>query len=79
MEEALTQEVEWRIYASVKLTIIASENGMSPDRRQAIIWTNAAILSIDPKEHISVNTMLHRNVYVFNTLQFAWRKTRSLD
>ena len=29
-----------------KLTIIASENGLSPGRRQAIIWNNAGILSI---------------------------------
>ena len=30
------------------LTIIASYNGLSPDRRQAIIWTNAEILLIGP-------------------------------
>ena len=29
-----------------KLTIIASDNGLSPGRRQAIIWKNAEILSI---------------------------------
>ena len=29
-----------------KLTIIASDNGLSPGRRQAIIWNNAGILSI---------------------------------
>ena len=29
-----------------KLTIIGSDNGLSPGRRQAIIWTNAGILSI---------------------------------
>ena len=29
-----------------KLTIIGSDNGLSPGRRQAIIWTNAEILSI---------------------------------
>ena len=31
-----------------KLTIIGSDNGLSPGRRQAIIWTNAGILSIEP-------------------------------
>ena len=31
-----------------KLTIIGSDNGLSPDRRQAIIWTNAEILLIGP-------------------------------
>ena len=29
-----------------KLTIIGSDNGLSPERRQAIIWTNAGILLI---------------------------------
>ena len=31
-----------------KLTIICSDNGLSPERRQAIIWTNAGILLIGP-------------------------------
>ena len=31
-----------------KLTIIVSDNGLSPDLCQAIIWTNAGILSIGP-------------------------------
>ena len=30
----------------IKLTIIGSDNGLSPGRRQAIIWTNAGILLI---------------------------------
>ena len=33
-----------------KLTIIGSENGLSPGRRQAIIWTNA---ELEPKEQYS--------------------------
>ena len=31
-----------------KLTIIGVDNGLSPGRRQAIIWTNAGILLIGP-------------------------------
>ena len=31
-----------------KLTIIGSDNGLSPERRQAIIWTNARILLMGP-------------------------------
>ena len=31
-----------------KLTIIGSDNGLSPERRQTIIWTNAGILLIGP-------------------------------
>ena len=30
------------------LTIIGSDNGLSPGRRQAIIWTNVGLLSIGP-------------------------------
>ena len=35
-----------------KLTIIASDNGLSPGRRQAIIWTNAGTLLIG---HLGTN------------------------
>ena len=31
-----------------KLIIIGSDNGLSPNRRQAIIWTNDGLLSIGP-------------------------------
>ena len=31
-----------------KLTIVGSNNGLSPGRRQAIIWTNVGMLSIGP-------------------------------
>ena len=31
-----------------KLTIVGLDNGLSPDRRQAIIWTNDGILLIGP-------------------------------
>ena len=41
-------EAEWRIYASGKLTIIGSNNGLSPGQRHAIIWPNAGILFIGP-------------------------------
>ena len=37
-----------------KLTTIGSDNGLSPGRRQAIIWTIAGILLIDPWEQTSV-------------------------
>ena len=31
-----------------EIIIIGSDNGLSPGRRQAIIWTNARILLIGP-------------------------------
>ena len=39
-------EARLRIYASSNLAIIGSDDGLSPVRRQAIIWTNAGLLSI---------------------------------
>ena len=39
---------EWHIYVSVNYAIIGSDNGLSPVRRQPIIWTNDGSLSIRP-------------------------------
>ena len=39
-----------RIYASSKVTVIGSDNGLSPGRRQAIICTNTGLLLIGPLE-----------------------------
>ena len=36
------------VYCVSKLTTIGSDNGLSPGRRQAIIWSNAGILLIGP-------------------------------
>ena len=41
-------EAEWRIYFSVNKDIIGSDKSLSPDWRQAIIWTNAGTLPITP-------------------------------
>ena len=41
-------EAEWHIYVLVTYATIASDNGSSPVRCQAIIWTNAGILLIGP-------------------------------
>ena len=39
-----------------KVTIIGSDNGLSPGRRQDIIWTSAGILLISPHEQTSVKS-----------------------
>ena len=44
-----------------KATIIDSDNGLSPDRHQAIIWTNAGILLIEHK----IQWNLNWNSYIF--------------
>ena len=46
-----------------KVIIIGSDNGLSPGRRQAIIWTNAGILLIG---HLGINfSGFNRNQYIF--------------
>ena len=63
-----------------KLTIIGSENGLSPDRRQAIIWTNAGILLIGPLG-TNFSEIFNRNpdiVFQENTLQSAVCKMASI-
>ena len=52
-----------------KLTTIGSDNGLSPDRRQAIIWTNAGILLIGP-----LGTKF--SDVAIETLTFSFKKMR---
>ena len=53
-----------------KVTIIGSENGLSPGRRHAIIWTIAGILLIEHLETnfseilIKINTFLFTKMYL---------------
>ena len=53
-----------------KLTIIGSDNGLSPGRRQAIIWTNDAILLIRTfRTHLSeIVSEIH--TFSFNKMHF---------
>ena len=52
-----------------KLTIIGSDNGLSPDRRQAIIWINARVLLIGP---LGTNF----NEILIKILTFSFKKMR---
>ena len=44
------------VYASVNLAIIGSDNGLSPVQRQAIIWTNTVLHSLEPWGQTSVKS-----------------------
>ena len=52
-----------------KLTIIGSDNGLSPGRRQAIIWTNAGILLIRPLGTNSSEILIEICTFSFNTFE----------
>ena len=61
-----------------KVTIIVSDNGSAPGRRQAIIWTNAGILLIWPlgtnfsEISIDVHTFSFQKIH-FKMLSGKWR------
>ena len=48
-----------------KLTNIVSDNGLSPGRRQAIIWTNAGILLIGPLGTIFYEILIKISTFPF--------------
>ena len=49
-------------------TIIGSDNGLSPGRRQAIIWTNAGILLIGPLGSNSSEILIAIDTFSFNKM-----------
>ena len=52
----------------VKMTIIGSDNGLSPGRRQAIIWTNAGILLIGPLETNFIESLIGIQTFSFKKM-----------
>ena len=61
-----------------KVTIIGSDNGLSPCRRQAIIWTKAGILLIEPLGTISSGILIETHIFAFKKirLEMSSRKCR---
>ena len=51
-------------------TIIGSDNGLSPGRRQAIIWTNAWILLIRPLGRNYSETLIENHIFSFKKILF---------
>ena len=53
-----------------KLTIIGSDNGLSPDRHQAIIWTNAWLLLIGPLGTNFSEILIEILIFSFTKMRF---------
>ena len=51
-----------------KVTIISSDNGLSPGRRQAIIWTNAGIWLIRPLETNLSEILIKIHIFSFTKI-----------
>ena len=62
------------------ITIIGPDNGLSPGRRQAIVWTNAGILLIGPWETNFSEILIDIQTFSFKTmhLKMSSAKWRSL-
>ena len=61
-----------------KLTIIGSDNGLSPGRRQAIIWTNDGILLIRPLGTNFSEILIEIHIFSFKEMHLkmssgSWR------
>ena len=60
-----------------KLTMLGSDNALSPDRHQAIIRTNAGILFIRPKNKLQWNCIRNSNIFIdeiaFENVAVKWR------
>ena len=52
-----------------KLTIIGSDNGLSPDRHQAIIWTNEGLLLIRPLGTNFSEILLETDTFSFKKMR----------
>ena len=51
------------------LTIIGSDNGLSPRRRQAIIWTNAGILLVGPLATNFIEILIGIQIFSFTKMR----------
>ena len=57
-----------------ELTIIGSDNGLSPGRHQAIIWTSAGVLSIWPLETNFNEILIEIHIFSFKKTEYlVWK------
>ena len=70
---SLFMEAEWRIYSSINLAIIGSDNGLLSIRRQAIIWPNAGSLLIGLilTNFMEVEVRIKLRIILFNKIQLT--------
>ena len=66
----LTHQGRMTIYASVNKAIIGSDNGLSPARCRATIWTNADISLINPPGTFFSAMLIGIQTFPLNKMQF---------
>ena len=60
----------------VKLTIIGSDTGLSPGRRQAIIWTNTGMLLIGPLGTNFIEILIRIQIFSFRKMHLKMSSAR---
>ena len=55
----------------MRLTIIGSDNGLSPGRHQATIWTNAGILLIEPLRLTFGEILIE--IHISHSIKYTWK------
>ena len=63
-----------------KLTTLGSDNGLSPGRRQTIMWTSAGILLIGPlRTNFSEIVVIEIHTFQGNTFENVWKMAAILS
>ena len=73
---ALTHGVRVTHMCVSKLIIIGSDNGLSPSRRQAIIWTNAGTLLIRPSGTNFSEILIENDVFSIKKMHLKMSSTK---
>ena len=60
----------------IKLNILGSDNGLSPSWRQAIIWSNAGVLSIGSLGTNFCEISIHINIFSFKKIHLIWSSAK---
>ena len=68
---------DWVIHICIgNVAIIGSNNGLSPGRCQAIIWTNAGILLIGPLGTNFSETLIEIHTFSFMKMYLKWSSVK---
>ena len=77
----ISRETRWGRVTHIcisKLTTIGSDNGLSPGRRQAIIWTNAGMLLIGPLGIKFSEILIEINTFSFSKMHLKMSSAKWL-
>ena len=74
--KAKSSSTDWFLLEDIcvnEIIINGSDNGLSPSRRQAIIWTNAGILLIGPLGTNFSEILIGIHTFSFKKMHLKWK------